>query len=269
MLVSRAVVAPAEDDSPLENPAGSPKPDALLREPAGHEASKAGGMPAPEHFAETPIAEPATCEPVSADMALTRPGSPEPDWSELEAAVAACRRCTLCESRRNPVFGVGQRSPRWLIVGEAPGEQEDRAGEPFVGPAGQLLDAMLHAVGANRVNDVFIVNVLKCRPPRNRDPLPEEISSCRPYLEKQIQLLKPELILTVGRFAAQAVLQSEVSVGQLRGQVHQLEVAGRRIPTVVSYHPAYLLRRPEEKAKAWQDLCLARSVVKPVVNPAD
>lgn len=177
---------------------------------------------------------------------------------ELREQVVACTACGLCEGRRHAVFGHGGQPTRWLVVGEAPGEQEDRQGQPFVGRSGQLLDAMLSAVGMSRERDVFIANVIKCRPPGNRNPKPEEIAACSPYLMRQIALLKPERILVLGRFAAQALLGTDATIGSLRGRIHQMKTdEGREIPVIVSYHPAYLLRSPAEKARAWQDLKLA------------
>ena len=206
----------------------------------------------------------------------TRPaGVASMDWPTLQAAVAGCRACKLCESRQNTVFGVGQvpaapeLAPRvdWLVVGEAPGENEDLKGEPFVGQAGQLLDNMLRALGLSRTAEgdqaVYIANVIKCRPPANRNPQPQEVQCCTPYLQRQIALLQPQIILALGRFAAQALLQASVPdvatlpLGRLRGQVHRHGA----VPVVVSYHPAYLLRTPQDKAKAWADLCLARATV--------
>lgn len=177
------------------------------------------------------------------------------DWPSLQAAVSDCTACQLHTSRTQTVFGVGNRQAQWLIIGEAPGADEDRLGEPFVGRAGKLLDAMLLALELQR-SDVFIANILKCRPPNNRDPLPQETSCCWPFLERQIALLKPDIILAIGRIAAQTLLQTDLPVGKLRGQVHRL--AGTNIPIIVSYHPAYLLRSPKEKRKAWEDLQLAR-----------
>lgn len=177
---------------------------------------------------------------------------------ELREQVLACSACGLCQGRRHAVFGHGATPTRWLVVGEAPGEQEDRQGHPFVGRSGQLLDAMLAAVGMSRDTDVFITNVIKCRPPGNRNPKPEEIESCSPYLMRQIALLKPERILVLGRFAAQTLLGTDATIGSLRGRVHTLKTdQGVDIPVIVSYHPAYLLRSPSEKARAWQDLKLA------------
>jgi DNA polymerase len=179
------------------------------------------------------------------------------DIDALRDQVVGCTGCGLCQGRRNAVFGAGAAQAKWLVVGEAPGEQEDRQGLPFVGRSGQLLDSMLGAVGMSREKDVFIANVIKCRPPGNRNPKPEEIAACSPYLMRQIALLKPERILVLGRFAAQALLNTDAPIGSLRGRLHVLKTDGREIPVVVSYHPAYLLRSPGEKARTWQDLQLA------------
>lgn len=173
-------------------------------------------------------------------------------WEALAAAVHGCRRCELCESRTQAVFGVGDRRARLMIVGEAPGAEEDRQGEPFVGRAGRLLNAMLCAVGLDRER-VFIANILKCRPPGNRDPQPAEVAQCMPYLRRQIELISPALILCVGRIAAQNLLATDTPIGRLRGSLHRLETG---VPVIVTYHPAYLLRSPGEKRKAWEDLKL-------------
>ena len=175
------------------------------------------------------------------------------NWSELRDCVSHCTRCELSQSRTNTVFGVGNPNADWLIVGEAPGAEEDRRGEPFVGRAGKLLDEMLRAIGQGR-DTVFIANILKCRPPNNRDPKAQEASACRQYLERQIQLLRPKIILAVGRIAAQNLLASDEPVGRMRGRPHELD----GIPLVVTYHPAYLLRSPSQKGKSWSDLCLAK-----------
>ena len=177
-------------------------------------------------------------------------------WSELRDTVAGCTRCPLHRGRTQAVFGVGNRQAEWMIVGEAPGAEEDRRGEPFVGRAGKLLDEMLRSVGQER-DEVFIANILKCRPPNNRDPRPEEAGACRGYLNRQIELLQPKIILAVGRIAAQQLLATDAPVGRLRGTLHYLGP----IPVVVTYHPAYLLRSPVQKRKAWDDLCLASRVV--------
>lgn len=180
------------------------------------------------------------------------------DWVELERHVSACTRCELHRTRTQTVFGVGNRQAEWMVVGEAPGAEEDRRGEPFVGRAGRLLDEMLRAVGLSR-DTVFIANILKCRPPNNRDPGAGEAAACRGYLERQIELIAPRLILAVGRIAAQQLLGTEAPLGRLRGRPHRLTQT--ELPVIVTYHPAYLLRSPGDKRKAWEDLCLARRIV--------
>jgi len=179
------------------------------------------------------------------------------DWAELEKRVSGCKLCGLQESRSRTVFGAGNRNADWLVIGEAPGAEEDRQGEPFVGPAGQLLNAMLFAVGLQR-EDVYICNILKCRPPDNRNPSRQEVAHCHAYLQRQIELIDPRLILAVGGIAANSLLDMSEKVGQLRGKVHTWGVQG--IPLVVTYHPAYLLRSPLEKRKVWDDLVFARSI---------
>jgi uracil-DNA glycosylase len=179
------------------------------------------------------------------------------DWQALRARVAACTRCTLSATRTQTVFGVGSLTAEWLIVGEAPGVEEDLRGEPFVGRAGQLLNSMLRAIGLAR-EQVYIANVLKCRPPGNRDPSPLEAGECLPYLEQQIGLLKPKIMLAVGRIAAQNLLHTDKTLGSLRQQVHRFGTS--QLPLVVTYHPAYLLRTPGDKRKAWEDLKFAREV---------
>ncbi len=192
-----------------------------------------------------------------------RQGAPEPEpvsglgWEALRRRALSCTGCALHQTRTQVVFGVGDEQADWLFVGEAPGADEDRQGEPFVGRAGQLLNAMLQALGLGRER-VYIANILKCRPPRNRDPRPEEAQACRPYLQRQIELLSPRVIVALGRIAAQNLLQTETAIGRLRGRRHRYGQSG--IPVVVTYHPAYLLRSPLEKRKAWQDLCLAREL---------
>jgi uracil-DNA glycosylase len=179
-------------------------------------------------------------------------------WQQLTEEVARCTRCDLYRTRTRPVLGVGDRQAQWLVVGEAPGAEEDRQGEPFVGRAGQLLDAMLRAIGLARGENVYIANILKSRPPGNRDPAAAEIAACLPFLERQIELIRPRLILAVGRIAMQNLLATQSSLGRMRGQVH--EFGGLKTPLVVTYHPAYLLRKPEDKRKAWEDLKFARGV---------
>jgi uracil-DNA glycosylase len=179
-------------------------------------------------------------------------------WESLRAEVLACTKCSLHSSRTQGVFGVGSREAQWLVVGEAPGAEEDRRGEPFVGRAGHLLDAMLKAIGLSRGSNVYIANVLKSRPPGNRDPKPEEVAACLPYLMRQIELLRPRVMLAVGRIAAQNLLSTDVPLGRLRGKVHHF--GELNTPLIVTYHPAYLLRTPGDKRKAWEDLKFARSV---------
>ncbi len=266
-----------------ERPAPQPqvpvsKPVLPAEAPAAPASAPAPARPA----AAEPAAPPATGRPGIPASILNRSGPPprpapkvaeeapppapipvaeavrNASLDEMREQVVACEACGLCKGRRNAVFGYGGQPTRWLVVGEAPGEQEDRQGQPFVGRSGQLLDAMLSAVSMSRERDVFITNVIKCRPPGNRNPKPEEIAACSPYLMRQIALLKPQRILVLGRFAAQTLLGTDATIGSLRGRIHQLKTEdGQQIPVVVSYHPAYLLRSPAEKARAWQDLKLA------------
>lgn len=208
-----------------------------------------------------PAAVPSTAAP-AADSAVALDARAQAiaalPWTELREAVAACTACELCRSRRQTVFGVGHPQAHWMIVGEAPGEQEDLKGEPFVGAAGHLLDNMLHALRLTRdeaapERQVYIANTLKCRPPRNRNPEPDEMARCEPFLVRQIELIRPRLILAMGRFAVQALLRSSEPIGKLRGRVHRYQ----GVPLVVTYHPAYLLRNLADKSRAWDDLCLA------------
>jgi len=240
-------------------------PPAALEEPAAV-AAPAPRAAAPETTTSTTLARvalPRSPQPATATASpLAALG-----WPELRAAVAQCQACGLCESRTQTVFGVGHEQAQWMVVGEAPGENEDKQGEPFVGAAGQLLDRMLAALKLTRSSEdeegdrtpaqrVYIANTLKCRPPRNRNPSPEEMAQCEPFLVRQIELLKPRIILAMGRFAVQALLRSDEPIGRLRGRVHHYQ----GVPLVVTYHPAYLLRSPLDKAKAWEDLCLAADV---------
>lgn len=229
---------------------------------AASEALVVAPEPAP-----VPIPEPVAAPQVAAPPP-TVPSSPSPvaslDWPALRQAVDECRACALGESRRQTVFGVGGPRAHWMVIGEAPGEQEDRHGEPFVGPAGQLLDRMLAALGLTRevegidpARQVFIANTLKCRPPGNRNPAADEMARCEPFLVRQIELVQPRIILAMGRFAVQALLRSNEAIGRLRGRVHHYQ----GVPLVVTYHPAYLLRNLPDKARAWEDLCLAVATV--------
>lgn len=182
------------------------------------------------------------------------------NWDELAYSAGQCRRCDLGESRRQVVFGTGSINPSWMIIGQAPSEADEHGGVPFAGPAGQLLDSMLAATGGTSQAPVYFANALKCRPPADREPSGTEVSSCRPYLMRQIELLAPQLVLALGRVAAESLLVQDASIDALRGRVHQLEVAGQLVPLVVSFDANHYLNFPEEKYKAWQDLCLARSV---------
>ncbi len=241
------------------------RPDGVVARPPGPSAETPGGAPdrsaAPQREAAAQGAE-RGARPLGVEAM---------DWPALREAVAGCTACGLCRSRRHTVFGVGHERAHWMIVGEAPGEQEDRVGEPFVGAAGQLLDSMLRAVGLGRAptepddpaRQVFIANVLKCRPPVNRNPQPEEVAQCAPFLKRQVALVRPRLILAMGRFAVQTLLGTDAAIGKLRGQVHRYE----GVPVVVTYHPAYLLRNLPDKARAWEDLCLAREVATEAAAP--
>jgi uracil-DNA glycosylase len=220
----------------------------------GIESWSVRGISAPPAASAAPATlAPAT--PAPGDVSAAREAGV--DWPELQARVAVCTRCALCNTRTRTVFGVGNQSAEWLIVGEAPGAEEDRQGEPFVGRAGQLLNSMLRAIGLTR-EQVYIANVLKCRPPGNRDPAAAEVAECLPYLERQIALLRPKVMLAVGRIAAQNLLHTDITLGRLRQQVHTFGAS--KVPLVVTYHPAYLLRTPTDKRKAWEDLKFARRV---------
>ena len=240
--------APPAEPPPTQHEAA---PAALLP------SARTGAIPSPDTGAGR-VAEPAPMSPAD-NSPVSRM-----DWPALRSAVAACTACRLCEGRRNTVFGVGNERAQLMVVGEAPGEQEDRKGEPFVGPAGQLLDSMLLALGLTRgegspQQQVFIANTLKCRPPGNRNPEPDEMARCEPFLQRQIALVQPRAILAVGRFAVQALLRSSEPIGRLRGRVHTYQ----GVPLVVSYHPAYLLRNPTDKARSWEDLCLVGQILEP------
>lgn len=212
----------------------------------GEQAAAPVAKPAPPIAPSAPPA-PAVAHIPVADM----------DWDALEHTVQGCRACRLCEARKQVVFGVGDRAAPWLFVGEGPGAEEDRLGEPFVGQAGKLLDAMLATLGLRRGHGVYIANAVKCRPPENRTPEAEEIAACNPYLLRQVALIRPRIIVALGKPAAHALLGREVKIAEARGQV--FEVLG--VPVVVTYHPAYLLRNQPDKALAWQDLLFARDTL--------
>lgn len=236
----------------------------MPRLPAADETPEAPEIPAAVQQTVTPIAPPP--QPQRTPKPLAEPAIPvkiAPDcsslsWAQLQQSVAECQLCGLHKSRTQTVFGTGDTQADWMIIGEAPGAEEDRQGEPFVGKAGKLLNNMLAAVGLPR-NAVYIGNTLKCRPPNNRDPKPDESALCRGYLERQIALVNPALIIVVGRIAAHNLLDTKTPLGRLRGTVHTLPNA--ETPVIVTYHPAYLLRQPAEKRKAWQDLQLARQIM--------
>ena len=257
-----------------------PEPEAPAVAAPAPAAVSAIAPPPPRPSAAAPVAAPTS--PVA--RTTQAPVAPKPtvplvpsslshlDWPALQDSMRACTACPLSQGRCNVVPGVGDHQrPDWLVVGEAPGEQEDRQGEPFVGAAGQLLDKMLFAMGLARGERVYITNVIKCRPPHNRNPEPAEVAQCSPFLQRQIELLQPRIVLAVGRFAAQSVLAlagvdeatRSQPLGKLRGQVFRLPTAQGAVPVVVSYHPAYLLRSPAEKGKAWADLCLAMAQLPP------
>lgn len=240
------------------------EPAAAAVSPA-HAPPRGTEMPAPPVFSPASPGSPAAGEDELAarhgdrsTSALPLPADLAAEWDRLRAEVAVCTRCALHSSRTQGVFGVGNPQADWLVIGEAPGAEEDRRGEPFVGRAGQLLDAMLRAIGLSRQSNVFIANVLKSRPPGNRDPRPEEVAACLPYLMRQIALMRPRLILAVGRIAAQNLLSTDMPLGRLRGKVHRF--GELNTPLIVTYHPAYLLRTPGDKRKAWEDLKFARGV---------
>lgn len=264
-IANNAHLTPAKAANLSKNPEVSGQPQAQTPTPTPTPTPATPPVPT----ASTPAVSATAVAPVAAAAQ---------DWDALRAAVESCRACPLGAQRRHAVFGVGDVRARWLVVGEAPGEQEDAQGEPFVGPSGRLLDAMLRSIGLDRAASsegeraaaessavplfappqaVYIANAVKCRPPRNRNPSEAEMAQCAPFLARQIEWLQPQLILAVGRIAAQAVLGRTEPLGRLRGQVYRYG----NIPVVVTFHPAYLLRSPAEKARAWEDLCLARSIV--------
>jgi uracil-DNA glycosylase family 4 len=247
------VQPPAVDTALADGRRARTKDDAALAEPPRAVAT----MPRAREATAVPAMPTA---PVATRQRVT--GVESMDWMALREAVANCTACRLCEGRRNTVFGVGNEHAHWMIVGEAPGEQEDLQGEPFVGKAGQLLDNMLRAIGLTRENapperQVFIANTLKCRPPGNRNPQPDELAQCEPFLIRQVALVQPRIIVAMGRFAVQSLLRSSDPIGRLRGRVHRYH----GVPLIVTYHPAYLLRNPVDKARAWEDLCLALDVL--------
>lgn len=260
-----------EGDPVLEEEQAPVSPAVATRPVAESVEASTPVHPTPSKGRAAPVDAPLTQIPSNARS--DRPAGIESmDWPALREAVVNCRACKLCDSRRQTVFGVGHEQAHWMIVGEAPGEQEDLQGEPFVGKSGQLLDNMLRALGLSRkempppggegspsdpARQVYIANTLKCRPPGNRNPQPEELAQCENFLIRQIELVRPKIILAMGRFAVQSLLRSEEPIGRLRGRVHRYQ----GVPLIVTYHPAYLLRNLEDKARAWDDLCLAADTV--------
>jgi uracil-DNA glycosylase len=226
--------------------------------------------PAPPRAAPTPPSAQRPLPPPAASVVQPprATGIDTMDWPALQSAVSGCTACQLCRGRTQTVFGVGNPRAHWMIVGEAPGEQEDLQGEPFVGKSGQLLDNMLRAIALTRgeaapETQVYIANSVKCRPPGNRNPEPEELAQCEPFLIRQVALVQPKIILAMGRFAVQSLLRSSEPIGKLRGRVHHYQ----GVPLIVTYHPAYLLRSLAEKARAWDDLCLALDTYKALAPP--
>lgn len=263
-VVARAADRAAPGPSAAQPPAPPPAPPLTERTSAGaaQRASDVLSRALPAAVAAAAGGAPGAPGILPERTGLSRDAIARLDWDGLQGAVAECRACGLCETRKNTVFGVGHSQAHWMIIGEAPGEQEDLQGEPFVGPAGKLLDNMLRALGLSRTEgppeqQVFIANTLKCRPPRNRNPDPAELAQCEPFLQRQIELIQPRIILAMGRFAVQQLLQSQEAIGRLRGRVHRYQ----GVPLVVTYHPAYLLRNLPDKARAWEDLCLARQAL--------
>ncbi|KVU81693.1 DNA polymerase [Burkholderia ubonensis] len=278
---TRPLPASARADAPKQTSDAGAAP-AATQPPEAHAPSAARERIAPRQAARTDdVAPPADARPVEEDdfawFDAAPPADPAPvaelrvaetpvaelDWDALAARVADCTRCWLCEKRTNTVFGVGDREADWMLIGEAPGENEDKQGEPFVGQAGKLLDNMLQSLSLERGANVYIANVIKCRPPGNRNPEPDEVARCEPYLQRQVALVKPKLIVALGRFAAQTLLKTDASIASLRGRVHAYE----GVPVIVTYHPAYLLRSLQDKSKAWADLCLARDTFRGAAVP--
>jgi DNA polymerase len=250
-------------------PAGAQRPAAapVVSAPASAASAQAPVQPERAAFEPRPVGVTSATNPptLAKQSPITGPAAQTPvseappgDWASLETEIRACQACGLCRQRKQAVPGVGDRRAEWLFIGEGPGAEEDERGEPFVGQAGRLLDAMLASIGLDRTQGVYIANAVKCRPPGNRTPEAGEMAACKPFLERQIALIQPKLIVLLGRAAAHSVLGSDDTLSALRGRT--MAVAG--VPVVVTYHPAYLLRTPLDKAKAWEDLCRARAILK-------
>jgi uracil-DNA glycosylase len=251
----RSGVGPIAPHAVKEPSLAAPQADAVSEPPhTVNEAPQADAVSEPPHTVN---------EAPQADVGHRATRIATLDWAHFAADVSACTACGLARTRNLAVPGVGDERAEWLFVGEAPGAEEDAKGEPFVGQAGRLLDSMLAALGMNRVKAVYIANVLKCRPPGNRAPTPLEVESCLPYLDRQIALIQPKIIVALGKSAATTLLHAEATIASLRGRVHRY----RGIPLIVTYHPAYLLRNLPDKAKAWEDLCLARATLRGILQP--
>ncbi len=260
--IEAAVAAPAMQESAVQEvthevvtdlPASEPVTEEIMTESAWAELPEESEAPAA-------MAMPPDTQLPSAEVSLgqgRRESIMRLDWQGLQDCVSHCEACGLAKTRTQTVFGVGDPNADWLIVGEAPGAEEDKQGEPFVGQAGKLLDNMLAAIQLKRGENVYIANVLKCRPPQNRDPHGDEVVQCDPFLKRQVELIKPKLILALGKFAAQSLLGSEDTIASMRGKQHSFH----GVPVIVTYHPAYLLRNLPDKAKAWDDLCTARELM--------
>ncbi|MCB5191188.1 uracil-DNA glycosylase [Methylobacillus arboreus] len=270
--VSSSVPDPIASSSVPDAPAVTEHPLAVEAEP---EAPASNADEPLAYFDEAMPAWPEYAESMTPDWAepellAEAPGKDRRadimgmDWQALQASVKECTACILEKTRTQTVFGVGDPNAEWLFIGEAPGAEEDRRGEPFVGPAGQLLDSMLAAIALKRGDNVYIANVLKCRPPANRNPHGEEVVKCDPYLKRQVELIKPRLIVALGKFAAQSLLASDNSIASLRGKLHDFH----GVPVIVTYHPAYLLRNLPDKARAWDDLCFARETMRGLQSAA-
>ena len=255
-LVAETVAEPSLATAPESAPL--PVPD------SGSESASPTPQSAPQPATEA--ARSAVHAPVVSGTAIPGRDVSRLGWPQLRSAVASCTACVLHESRSQTVFGVGDQQAQWLIIGEAPGTDEDQQGEPFVGRAGKLLTNMLQAAGLKR-EQAYITNILKCHPPDNRDPRPDEIAQCEGFLRRQVELIQPKVILAVGRIAAHSLLQSKDPLGRLRGKLHHYRHNKGETPVVVTYHPAYLLRTPRDKAKAWEDLRLALKVVQEETVP--
>jgi uracil-DNA glycosylase family 4 len=246
----------ASEPLPQAAAAATPKASATPATPAAVSAPSVSNPPA------APATPPRNTVDSSESAAARAARIARMDWAELRQNIADCRACPLCAERKQAVPGVGDEQANWLFIGEGPGAEEDARGEPFVGPAGKLLDAMLAAIDLQRGRDVYIANAVKCRPPGNRTPEAAEMAACAPYLQRQMELLQPQLVVLLGRAAVHAVLAEDASLASMRGKTLSYALGERQVPVLVSYHPAYLLRNLPDKSKAWEDLCRARALMR-------